>query len=307
MMSRDALRRAMNATRTRPEDTGMPEAALLDRRRNAYRDDLAAACLKGRITAGHYAEPQTAQVSAGAVALLKRPEAGIAYESELVHGEVIDIYERAEGWLWVQARRDSYVGYIPASAVKAEVLPVTHRVVALRSFLYPGPGMKTTPFGFLPFMAEVSVIEESGDWLNTRAGWLYRPHLVTLETRFSDPVGVAERFLGTPYLWGGKSSLGIDCSGLVQTACFACGIVAPRDSDMQEAELGEPMPLDTASLATIPRGALLFWPGHVALSQGGGRMIHANAYHMMVESEEIVPAVARIASKGSALRSIRML
>lgn len=285
----------------------MPESAPLDRRRNAFRDDLAAAHLRGRITASRYAEPQAAQVSAGVVALLKRPEAGLGYETELVHAEVIDIYERANGWLWVQARRDSYVGYLPETAVTREVVAATHCIVALRSFLYPGPGIKSTPLAFLPFMAEVHVIEEVGDWARTRAGWLYRPHLAPIETRFSDPVAVAERFVGTPYLWGGKSSLGIDCSGLVQTACFACGLAAPRDSDMQEAELGTPSALNPEALANLPRGALLFWPGHVALSQGGGRMIHANAYHMMVESEEIVSAVARIAAKGSPLRSIRLL
>lgn len=284
-----------------------PDRPAFDLRRHAWRPDLAAAKLRGQCEAARFVEPEMARVRAATVPLRKRPEAGIAYETELLHGEVIEIYERKDGWLWAQAARDSYVGYLPEAAVDGDAPAATHRIGALRSFLYPGPGIKTTPRDFLPFLAEVSVIETEGDWARTADGWLYRPHLAPLDAFASDPVEVAERFLGIPYLWGGKSSLGLDCSGLVQTACFASGVFAPRDSDMQEADLGTPVALESADLAALPRGMLLFWPGHVAIAQGGGRMIHANAFHMAVESEEIVPAIARIAAKGSPLRALRRL
>jgi hypothetical protein len=277
-----------------------------DRRRNAWREDRAALKLRGVVDSPCYVAPEAGQVIAASAPLLRRPEAGLGYETELVHGELIDIYEAREGWLWVQAQRDGYVGYLLSEAAGPVGPAATHRVIAHRSFLYPGPTIKATPRLALPFMAQVAVLARQGEWCETPQGFVYAPHLGVIDAHSRDPVAVAQRFLGVPYLWGGKTSLGYDCSGLVQTCCFACGIAAPRDSDMQEAELGTPLPLPD-DLSTIPRGALLFWPGHVALSEGSGRMIHANAFHMMVQSEEIVPAVARIAAKGDPLRSLRML
>ncbi|MGL5448326.1 MAG: NlpC/P60 family protein [Rhabdaerophilum sp.] len=278
----------------------------LDPRRNAYRHDLAAESLRGRVAAPRFAAPVPKHVKVSATPLRRAPDVSLGYETELLAGEIFDVYAIENGFAWGQARRDSYVGYCLAEALGPPMPPPTHRVLVLRSFLYPGPGMKTTPVGYLPYGAEVAVEGVEGDYLKTPLGFAYTAHLVPLSDRPVDPVGEAERFLGVPYLWGGKSSLGIDCSGLVQSACFMCGIVAPRDSDMQEAELGTPflMPNDPANL---PRGTLLFWPGHVALSQGNGRMIHANAFHMQVVSEEITPALARIESKGPGLRSVRIL
>lgn len=279
----------------------------LDRRRYAYRDDLAAISLKGQVDAPRFAQAETMQVTAATVPIRKGPEHSLPYETELLAGELFDVYEQdAHGFAWGQARRDGYVGYCPATALSRPGQAVTHRVVALRSFLYPGPSIKATPCGFLPYGARVVVTGEDGHFRQTPSGFLYATHLAPVDSRADDPVAEAEKFLGIPYLWGGKSSLGLDCSGLVQSVCFACGLFAPRDSDMQEAELGSPldMPADPAGL---PRGALLFWPGHVALSQGGGRMIHSNAFHMMVASEPIVPALARIEAAGSKLRSVRLL
>jgi hypothetical protein len=277
-----------------------------DPRRHAYRDDLAAEALRGLVEAPLYAAPVPMQVMRSAAPLRRGPDASLGYETELLAGEIFDVYAVANGFAWGQARRDSYVGYCVAEALGPLQSPPTHRVSALRSFLYPGPGMKTTPLDYLPYGAEVAVEAREGDYARTSLGFLYAAHLEKLDLHKSDPVSEAERFLGVPYLWGGKSSLGLDCSGLVQTACFACGIASPRDSDMQEAELGSPLPLPNDP-AHLPRGALLFWPGHVALAQGDGRMIHANAFHMQVVSEDIIPALARIAGKGPGLRSVRLL
>jgi hypothetical protein len=277
-----------------------------DPRRHAYRDDLAAVGLRGMVEAPRYAEPAPMQVRRPTAPLRRGPDAALGYETELLAGEIFDVYSIENGFAWGQARRDSYVGYCESEALGPILFSPTHRVSALRSFLYPGPGMKVTPLGFLSCGAEVAVEGMAGDYARTSLGYVYAAHLEPLPVHANDPVTQAERFLGVPYLWGGKSSLGLDCSGLVQSACFACGIAAPRDSDMQEAELGSPfaMPNDPTSL---PRGTLLFWPGHVALAQGHGRMIHANAFHMQVVSEAIGPALARIASKGPGLRSVRLL
>lgn len=285
----------------------MPESipALLDRRTTPIRDDLAAAALKGKVEAPRFAEPVAWQVIVTSTPMRRAPRDDLPYETELLHGEGIDIYEIADGWAWGQAKRDGYCGYVPAGAL-GQIAAPTHRVVALRTFLYPSASIKATPLGFLPFGAVVKVEAEDGKFARTPAGHLFAAHLAPLEETAADPVAEAERFLGTPYLWGGKSSLGIDCSGLVQTVSHACGIPAPRDSDMQEKALGTVLPLPNDP-ANYQRGDLLFWPGHVALCQGEGRMIHATAYSMSVISEPIGPALERIAGQGHPLRTARRL
>ena len=277
-----------------------------DRRLHAYRADLAAESLRDVVESPRYAPPLRRRVLAGSTPLLRAPDASLGNETELIAGELVDLYDEAEGFAWVQAKRDGYVGYVAAADLGEPDPAPTHRVIAMRSFLYPGPGMKTARLGFMPYGAEIAVLGQTGDFCETPQGFLYAPHLAALPHQAIDPVAEAERFLGVPYLWGGRTSLGIDCSGLVQTVCFACGIAAPRDSDMQEASLGTPLALPNDP-ATLARGTLLFWPGHVAISQGDGRMIHANAYHMMVASEPIAPALARIEAKGSVLRTTRLL
>ncbi|MCU0819801.1 MAG: C40 family peptidase [Beijerinckiaceae bacterium] len=278
----------------------------LDRRRHAYRADLAASALRDIVSAPRYADPQPMQVRVASTPLRRAPDVTLGYDTELIAGEIFDVYDRADGFAWGQARRDGYVGYCPEEALGPLLPAATHRVADLRAFLYPSASMKATPVGFLPYGAEIAASDEQSGYLRTPLGHVYAKHLRPLAERPVDPVGEAERFLGIPYLWGGKSSLGLDCSGLVQTVCSASGILAPRDSDMQEQELGSPlaMPDDPA---TLPRGALLFWPGHVALSQGGGRMIHATSFSMSVISEPIAPALQRIEQQGPGLRSVRLL
>lgn len=279
--------------------------APFDRRITPIRDDLAAASLKGKVEASRFVEPTAWQVTASSVPMRRGPRDDLAYETELLYGELIDVYEVADSWAWGQAKRDGYCGYVPTSAL-GQIAAPTHRVVALRTFLYPSASIKATPTGFLPFGAVVTVEAEDGKFARTPAGNLFAAHLAALDEIASDPVAEAECFLGTPYLWGGKSSLGIDCSGLVQTVSLACGIPAPRDSDMQEKGLGTALPIPNDP-AHYLRGDLLFWPGHVALCQGEGRMIHATAYSMSVISEPIGPALERIAGQGHPLRTARRL
>lgn len=284
----------------------MSSAAPLDRRLNPYREDLAGAHLKGLVEAPLYAECAPMRVIRATAPLRRAKDATLGYETELLFGEIFEMYELREGWAWGQAKRDGYVGYLRAETLGPCAQTATHRITALRSFLYAVPGIKVTPLGHLPFGAEVSVLAQDGDFVRTSDGYLYARHLGPMAPEEDDPVSVAERFLGVPYLWGGKSSLGLDCSGLVQTACHACGIPALRDSDMQESSLGAAVSIPADPMA-YQRGDLLFWPGHVAIAQGNGFMIHANAHFMEVTSEPIGPALDRIAAKGSILRSVRRL
>lgn len=277
-----------------------------DPRVTPMREDIAAARLRGKVATGTFVEPTRFQVRASSAPMRRARDVALGYETELVHGERIDVYELKDGWAWGQAVRDGYVGYVESVALTPETLAPTHRVLSLRSFLYPGPGIKVSPLGFLPYGAEIRVEAFNERFARTAEGYLFAAHLAPLDTFAADPVQEAERFVGTPYLWGGKTSLGIDCSGLVQSACHACGIAAPRDSDMQEKTLGAPLAIPNDP-RHYSRGDLLFWPGHVALCQGGGRMIHATAFSMSVISEAIAPALERIAEQGHALRSARRL
>ncbi|MEJ1157032.1 C40 family peptidase [Prosthecomicrobium sp. N25] len=273
------------------------------------RPDLAAAHLAGLVPAERYVAGARAHVIDGVAPVRREPRPDAALDTEALFGEAVTVYdEDAEGWAWVQLERDGYVGYLPSSALlKGERPAPTHRVSALRSFVFPGPSIKEPPLAWISLGSEVAIrreIEERGRRFGVTAngGCIVMQHLATIGSVEPDPVAVAERFLGAPYLWGGKSSLGLDCSGLVQTALRACGHRVPRDTDMQEAEVGIEVGTDPAAWR---RGDLLFWPGHVAFVRDGGTILHANAFQMMVGIEATDAALARIEASGTPLRSVR--
>jgi len=277
----------------------------LDRRLNVARPDLADIRLKGRVEAERFVEGVARRVAVPVAPLRRRPSADAPLETEALYGEDVAVFEDdGEGWAFVQLAADNYVGYMPAEALALPDPAPTHRVAALRTFLFPGPDIKLPPRAGLCLGSRVAVREMGEKFALAAGGALFAGHLLPLDApNESDFVTVATRFLDTPYLWGGRSALGIDCSGLVQTALAACGRTAPRDSDMQEAALGTALPLD----APLRRGDLLFWPGHVAIVEAPDTLLHANAHAMCVAREPLVPALARIAAAGLPLRSIRRM
>jgi cell wall-associated NlpC family hydrolase len=280
-----------------------------DRRLTPARADLAADTLAGIIEAPRYATGQPGRIieAVAPMRVAPRPDAGL--DTEALFGETLTIYDQDdEGWAWVQLARDGYVGYVPSNAILiGEPLPATHRVSALRTFIFPGPTIKEPPITWASYGSELRILREIE--ANGRAygvldngGTVVMKHVVPIGVMESDPVAIAERFLGTPYLWGGKSSLGIDCSGLVQTVYRACGIAAPRDSDMQTNDLGLAVSPDPA---TWQRGDVLCWPGHVALVRDAGTIIHANAWQMAVAIEETSAALARVSASGTELKAVK--
>ncbi|MFG1361335.1 C40 family peptidase [Xanthobacter pseudotagetidis] len=279
-------------------------AAALDPRITPARPDLAWEGVRDQVAAPRYVAGELRRVTAPVAPLRRHPAGDAPLDSEALLGESVRVLEEdAEGWAWAQLLADGYVGYLPAEALAPLAGAPTHKVVALRTFLFPGPDIKLPPIAALPFGARVSVNGERERFLVTGEGFLFSGHLAPINRSETDPVAVAARFVGTPYLWGGRSSLGLDCSGLVQTALNACGIAAPRDSDMQERALGAPAALD----GPFRRGDLLFWPGHVAIAEAPDTLLHANAFHMAVAREPLGPALERIAAAGSALMSVRRL
>ena len=276
----------------------------LDPRITPARPDLAAAHLRGKVQAPRFVEGTAQEVIVGIAPLRKDPSHDAALLTEALCGEHVTIYETdEEGWAWGQLESDKYVGWLPAVALLAPQAKATHKVAALRTFVFPGPSIKLPPLDALPLGAKITVAREQDSFAVTASGgFVPKQHLAPLASVEPDFVALAERFVGTPYLWGGKSSLGIDCSGLVQVALTACGVPCPRDSDMQEAGLGKP-----ASLAGLQSGDLIFWKGHVAIARGRNSMIHANAFHMAVAIEPVAEALARIAAAGSQVTSVRRL
>jgi cell wall-associated NlpC family hydrolase len=227
--------------------------------------------------------------------------------TQALKGERITIYDRnGEGWAWGQLNSDGYVGWIPDAALARPVAAPTHKVTALSTFAFPGPSIKLPPAETLPMGARVGIAREDGAFAVTREGlYLPRGHVGKLDVTEQDFVAVAERFVGTPYLWGGKSSLGIDCSGLVQVALNAAGTGCPRDSDMQQDSLGRA--LSPAEMAKLQRGDLIFWKGHVAIVRDASTIVHANAHHMATVIENTQEAIARIKAAGSEVTAIKRL
>ena len=281
----------------------------LDPRITPARRDLAAKHLAGVVEAQRFVEGKAYEIGTAQAPVRKAPTHDAELLTEALKGERATIYDISEdGWAWGQLSGDGYVGFVPASALCASGPPPTHKVTAPRTFVFPGPSIKLPPVETLSFGCQLVIARIDGLFAMTASGG-HVPvfHLVPVETMEADFVAVAERFLGTPYLWGGKSSLGIDCSGLVQLALAACGILCPRDTDMQERALGSPL-ARPHELEQLRRGDLVFWKGHVAIVRDEATFVHANASrHMAVAFEAAAEAVARIRAAGGQLTSVRRL
>ena len=270
----------------------------MDPRTRLELEGLVDARLEVQVAAERYVETAALQASAAATAVRQTPQPDGPQLDQLLFGEAFDVLEEREGWAFGQARRDGYVGWVDAEALSAPVLAPTHRVAALRTYAFAEPDIKSAPSALLSLNALVAVEAQEGRFVRgARAGWIVASHLAGIGSGFArEPVEVARRFLGAPYLWGGRESLGLDCSGLVQAALFACGRACPRDSDQQR-HLGR-----AAAPAEAAPGDLLFWPGHVAFLSAPDRLLHANAHFMAVVEEPWAEALARMGPPEAARR-----
>jgi cell wall-associated NlpC family hydrolase len=267
---------------------------VTDARITPVRDGIAARGLEGEVAATAYVDPAPMRCALPAAALRRAADDNSEQMDQLLFGEAFDALAQADGYLWGQARRDGYVGFVRADALAPAGATPTHRMGAIRSYAFVEPSIKSRAVGPFSLGALVTVTGHDGRLAHVEgAGWVAAEHLTPIGAFEGDPAAVAERYLGAPYLWGGRESLGLDCSGLVQQALFACGLACPRDAD-QQARLGAPI-----GRGEVRRNDLVFWKGHVALALDETRIIHANAFHMAVAVEPLDAAIRRIQAGGS--------
>jgi cell wall-associated NlpC family hydrolase len=278
-----------------------------DPRLTPARPDLAAKYLEGKVTAARFVAGEEFEIADALAPLREAPAPNALLHTQALKGERVTIYDRnGEGFAWGQLNSDGYVGWLPDAALAKPAAAPTHKVTALRTFAFPAASIKLPPLETLSLGASVTIQRDDGAFAVTREGWyLPRSHIGTLEAMEDDFVAVAERFVGTPYLWGGKSSLGIDCSGLVQISLNAAGTGCPRDTDMQQDGLGRV--LSAAEMNHLQRGDLIFWNGHVAIARDATTIVHANAHHMATVVENTRDAIARIKAAGSDVSAIKRL
>lgn len=285
--------------------------ANLDPTLHPYRPDLAAASLKGRVEAPRFVEGVRRQARRGIVPVRATPGETGPQTTELLYGEVFTVFEEADGWCWGQSETDGYVGYAREEGFAGTVVPPTHRVAALRAFIYPKPDMKTPPAKAVSLGALIAVAGADGRYLQlvedgAPAGWIHEATIRPFAARDADAAATALRFLGVPYLWGGRSSLGIDCSGLMQIALAQAGVSIDRDTRIQVRTAGS---LAGESAETgLKRGDLIFFPGHVGMMLDAEAMVHATAHVMAVTVEPMRDVAMRtLKSDGRGVVAVRRI
>lgn len=283
----------------------MAEAA--DPRITPVRGDLAADSLREQFPGRRYSQGKANRVVIDGTPLRFSPDTAATMESQLIYGESFTVYEDRDGWAWGQNDGDGYVGYVPSSGLRAGVHEPDHQVVTRSTFLYPAPDIKAPPGAKISLGAQLKVVDIDGDFVQTDLGeWVFARHLVETSYIMPDLVATAFKFLGTPYLWGGRSCRGLDCSSLVQFALRMAGIAAPRDSDQQATAIGVEVPMANSNdLSEIEDGDLIFFPGHVGFYVEHWRFLHANAYDMQVSVHNLSDVLDRANAEDAGITCIR--
>lgn len=285
----------------------IPNELSDDARLTPIRDGVAAESLQGVAQAERFAEGKDLHITAPVCVLKREPDDSAAIDSQLLYGERFVAYGERGQWLWGQAPRDHYVGWVRKNVVAEGHLHATHQVMSRGTFLYTEADLKSQPVMKIPMASRLVVTDRETvrdtDYLKTDRGWLIKKHVRSLSKSARDFVMVGESMLGMTYLWAGRSTFGIDCSGLVQLAMQMAGIAVLRDTDMQEATIGEVVEL-APDLSGLKRGDLIFWPGHVGMMRDGENLLHANGHTMTVFSEPLENAIKRISYLYGAPRSV---
>ena len=278
----------------------------IDPRLNAIRPDIADARLAASAGDARLVEGVLKEVAVPLLSLHREPRFDARLDTQALMGERVRVFDTREGWAWLQLESDFYVGYAALDDLSDGPSAPTHRVAVPSTFMFPGPDIKSQPTVTLTLNAKLRVLRQDERFAHLANGrFVVARHLKPLGEDEADFVAVAESYLHVPYLWGGKSVLGLDCSGLVQLSLQAAGKASPRDSDMQEKALGQSLPKD--QLDSLKRGDLVFWDGHVGIMADQRMLLHANGHFMQVTLEPLQSAVERIAARHGKITSIKRL
>ena len=259
----------------------------MDPRLTPANETVACSTLKGKIKHSNFVEAKNYQVNVPFVDLLGSPDG--KRNRQLIYGSKVKYFSAAKGWAFIQNTYDNYVGYVPESTIASETQK-THIVTAPLAHVFMEPNIKSKNIEILPLAARVSGEMIENGFLETELGWISVSQLKRKTELSKDPVEVSKLLQNAPYLWGGNTTLGIDCSGLIQISLLLCGIDCPGDSDQQMNTLGQNIDIGSPR----KKGDILFWKGHVAWALNERQILHANAYHMATVIEEANEAIERI-------------
>ena len=278
---------------------------MLDPREYAFRPTIAASYLQGIVAADQFSDGVVCSVTDSVLPLKNKPYDQAELASEMLFGEKFIVYESQGAWAWGQSQTDGYVGFVKSDGLSDRPASPTHEVKELKTFVYQRPDIKSPVLKGLAMGSKVSLEKQNEKFICLKeGGWIIEKHVVELNVKEASFIAVARKYIGTPYLWGGRSSNGLDCSALVQLSLSRVGILAPRDTDQQEETVGS---FCGKNAKKIEKGDLLYTKGHVAIASGKTLILHANAHHMRVVEEPLQAFLSRLDAANRQLRSIKRL
>ena len=275
---------------------------IFDTRITPIRRDLASTAYKAVVKRKKYVTAKLATVKSAFTPLYSNK--GSKLSTQLLYGEECDVFETKNGWSWIQSRRDNYVGYTPTIHLTRKIYKPNSKVISLRTVIYTKPDIKSVTKGYLSFNSLVEVIKIKGKYsLIKNLGWCPSLDLVKIKSSKFNHIDLSKQYLDTPYLWGGRDSMGIDCSGLVQNLHQINNRPFPRDTDMQEIFVTNEVKYEK----DLKAGDLVFWKGHVAMMIDNSNIIHANAFHMKTAIEPLSTAKKRILKSNGKIKKLGRL